>query len=419
MTAIDSADVVVIGSGPSGATAAHELVRLGRTVTLLDAGAGVPRGVLLKVRGNTVFRWVATPMETDRHVAIGDPQTAWYSSRSLGGLSNYWTSAVPRMHPDDFTEGASLDEIYRWPVTYDDLEPYYGIVERLMRVTADGDLPGVPPNERTFERQPPAAWRAFAERTRLQGHRVGLLPMAYGAPTSFVARSTGWNSYHCVIAPLEAGPRFRLVRNAEVVRLDWSSSAGAVRAVEYVDRTTGEQRSLPCRAVVLAAGTLDSTRVLLQSRSDDFPDGLGNASGVVGRFLHDHPRQWWPAELGGPMALLSHPMYIARRPVGEDAPLMASSLTLGMVGATTRVRAWCGGTSNRLGVQVFGTMVPTEDHRVELTRAPTLAEEMRTPLRIAIGYDEQALRNIDDARQRFVDVPTPAAPDGAARAATT
>ena len=54
-----------------------------------------------------------------------DPGVDWYSSLSLGGLSNFWTAAVPRFAPDDFIEGARLDERYRWPVTYDDLEPYY------------------------------------------------------------------------------------------------------------------------------------------------------------------------------------------------------------------------------------------------------------------------------------------------------
>lgn len=395
-------DVVVVGSGPSAAVAATELVARGVRVTMLDAGAGAPRGVLLRVRGNTVLRFVRGSMETERHVAVGDPTTAWFSSRSLGGLSNYWTAAVPRFHPLDFTEGEAVDERYRWPVTYDDMEPYYAIVERHMTVTSGDPQPRVPPNVRTFVRRQPADWLDLAERVRPAGHSLGAMPMAQGRPTTLVARPTGWNSWHCMIRPLLRAPNFRLVRNAEVVRLRWSPAAGRVDAVEYVDRAVGgPPRTVPAAAVVVAAGTLDTTRILLQSRSDDFPDGLGNTDGLVGRYLHDHPRQWWPARLGRPMTLLAHPMYIARRPHGDDEPLMATSLTIGMVGVTTRVRAWYGGTSDLVGVQVFGTMVPRPDHTAVLPRGRDLDEELRTPLRLDVRYDEQAVRNMDDARDRF------------------
>ena len=410
MTASDAPpDVVVVGSGPSGAIAASELVRLGLRVTMLDAGPAAPRGVLLRVRGNTVFRWVHGGMETDRHVAVDDPGTQWFSSRSLGGLSNYWTAAVPRMHPLDFTEGAALDERYRWPITYDDLEPYYALVERGMQVTAGTDeLRGAPANVRTFARTAPRDWRELAAAVGPHGHSVGVLPMANGRPTALVRRPTGWNSYHRLVRPLLTDPRFTLRRGAQVVRLDWSGRDGAVRAVEYFDRGSGERRSLACRAVVVAAGTLDSTRILLQSRSEDFPDGLGNTEGLVGRYLHDHPRQWWPARLDRRMSLLSHPQYVTRRPHGEEAPLMSSSLTLGMVGQLTRVKAWYGGTDDQVGVQVFGTMVPTEAFTATLPRRSDLdadlEAELREPLRIGIHYDAQAVANMAAARERFTEV---------------
>lgn len=399
-------DVVVIGSGPSGAIAATELVRSGLRVTMLDAGpAKPPRGLLLRVRGNTVLRFVRADMEADRHVAVGDPTTQWYSSRTLGGLSNFWTAAVPRFHPLDFTEGAALDERYRWPVGYEELEPYYAQVERHLTVTAGDPQPGVPANLRTFRREQPKDWLELAERLRPLGHSLGTMPMAQGRPTTLVARPTGYNSYHCTIEPLLRAPNFTLVPNAQATRLDWSSAEGRVRAVEYVDRVAlGAPRRIECRAVVVAAGTLDSTRILLQSRSDDFPDGLGNTSGLVGRYLHDHPRQWWPARLGRPMRLLAHPMYVARRPHGMDEPLMAASLTIGMVGTVTRVKSWYGAASDLVGVQVFGTMVPREDHTAVLPRGRDLDEELQAPLRLDVRYDDQAVRNMDRARDRFREV---------------
>ena len=61
------------------------------------------------------------------------PGVEWYASLSLGGLSNYWTSAIPRFAPEDFTDGARLDERYGWPVTYDELAPYYDAPSRRWR----------------------------------------------------------------------------------------------------------------------------------------------------------------------------------------------------------------------------------------------------------------------------------------------
>ena len=139
-------------------------------------------------------------------------------------------------------------------------------------------------------------------------------------------------------------------------------------AVEFIDRTTKERRTVRGRAVVVAAGTLDSTKLLLQSRSDDFPDGLGNSRGLVGRYLHDHPRQWWPARLERPMPNLAHPIYIAREPVGDGEPLMASSMTLGMVEAKARIMSWYGGKGDRSASRCLGTMVPSEEFTVRLAR---------------------------------------------------
>ena len=68
----------------------------------------------------------------------------WVSSLSLGGLSNYWTSAIPRYAPEDFNDGARIDERFEWPVTYDELVPYYDRLEPTMGLTAGEAFRGVP-----------------------------------------------------------------------------------------------------------------------------------------------------------------------------------------------------------------------------------------------------------------------------------
>lgn len=400
-----NADVVVIGSGPSGAIAAIELVEKGLNVVLLDAGLHVPAGCLVRVRGHTVFRIVRGAPETNRHVAVGDPTAEWYSSRTQGGLSNYWTAAVPRFHPADFSEGSSVHERYRWPLDYDDLEPAYARVERLMEVTGAGEQRGVPPNVRTYTRVQPKDWTSLVEEVRQAGLSLGTMPMAVGAPSFVAARTTGWNSFHCMVKPLLGASNFTLVRGAEVVRMHWSGSEGRITAVEYADREAGGAlQRVQCRGVVLAAGTLDSTRILLQSRSSDFPNGLGNTDGLVGRFLHDHPRQWWPVKMSRPLSILAHPMYIARAPHGTGTPLLATSLTIGAARGPSRVRSWYGGATTSFGVQVFGTMVAQEDHTIELPKHADGADDIAAPLRVNIRYDAPTVENMVHARRRFEEL---------------
>ena len=99
----------------------------------------------------------------------------------------------------------------------------------------------------------------------------------------------------------------------------------------------------------------------MRSQSGDFPAGLGNSHGVLGRYLHDHPREWWPARARRPVPALAHPVYITRDPWDSSAALMATSLTLGLRRQVQRLQTYYRGSSRHLGVQVFGTMVPTPD----------------------------------------------------------
>lgn len=397
---MDETEVVVIGSGPCGATAAAELVRAGVDVVMLDAGRRPVRGALVRAHGHTLFRWADRGrLSWDRHVPTGDPTTVWGSSLNLGGLSNYWTSAVPRMHPDDFVDGAALDERFRWPIGYSDLEPFYELVEREMDITAGLPVRGVPSGYAAFETSLKGEWRDFVDRTAGR-HAIGLIPMAKGRPWMAVLRPTAFTSYHCLVKPALSSPRFSLVTGARAVRLE--TTADHV-AVEYADARTRALRRIVARRVVVAAGTLDSTALLLQSRSREYPDGLGNSNGLVGRYLHDHPRQWWPARLDRPMPPLVHPLYIPRSPVGSTPPLMATSLTLGFVGAPARIKSWCGGRSDLVGAQVFGTMVPREDSTVRLAGEDHYGGVDRR-LEICIRYDKPTLQNVEAARDRFVDL---------------
>ena len=224
--------------------------------------------------------------------------------------------------------------------------------------------------------------------------------MVKGRPWMGALRPTAFTSYHQLIKPLLREPHFRLIRGATAVGIN-ASSSGEEASVDYITGDTHERRVIRSRAVVVAAGTIDSTRLLLRSRSDDFPHGLGNSHGILGRYLHDHPKQWWLARLGRPMPVLTHPLYVGRQPVGVEAPLMASSLTLGLEGSLTRIKGWTGGRSDVIGVQVFGTMVPSEDSAVRFADDRPGEDGAGAVVDVAIRYDEQALQNMERARDRL------------------
>ncbi len=397
-------DVVVLGSGPTGAMAAVALVDRGLDVLMLDAGTAAPGGKIARAAGNTIYRRFAwADYETDRLDPTSDDGVEWYSSRSLGGLSNYWTAAVPRFAPEDFTEGARLDERYRWPVTYADLEPFYARAERFLIVTAGDPILRVPAGTRRYEYRLGPRWQTIAAEASRHGHGVGAMPLAKGRPWMIARRATEFNSYHCVIEPLLSTRTFRLLTHAQAVRLSWASMDGRVEGVEYVDRTSGVHRTTRARAVVVACGAIDSTMLLMRSRSDDFPRGLGNSRDLLGRYLHDHPREWWPARARRPLPALAHPVYITRDPWASSQPLMATSLTLGLRRSAQRVRTFYRGSSRAFGVQVFGTMVPTPDIGMSIgDEEPTDALALRP--RITLRYDGAAVANLLSGRRRLVEV---------------
>ena len=320
------------------------------------------------------------------------PAVEWYSSQSLGGLSNYWTAAVPRFAPHDFDDAARLDDRYRWPVRYEDLVVHYERAERLLTVTAGAPIPGVPANVARYRHDPPDDWAHLAALANRAGHGVGILPMARGRAWMIARRGTEFQSYQCVLDPLVGHGRLELRTGAAVTALSWNS--GRVDGVEYVDVTSGERRTQRARAVVVAAGTIDSTVILLRSRSDDFPTGLGNTQGLVGRYLHDHPREWWVGEAARPMTALAHPMYIARRDHAASEPGMATSLTISLASRLDRVRSLVRTKSSRFGVQVFGTMLPTPEVGVRLPDGGVAGPRPRAV--VHLRYDDATVRNLTE-----------------------
>jgi choline dehydrogenase-like flavoprotein len=399
----DDRRVIVIGSGPSGATAALKLVQQGIPVTMLESGRGSARGLVVRAFGRNIYRkWPKEYQKEYESVATGDPQTEWHHALAPGGLSNYWTGAVPRFAPEDFVEGARLHERYRWPITYDELAPYYTYAERLLGVVGERRaIAQVPPAEAlVHERTLPPAWQTVARQAERLGQGLVYAPLADG-PNWMVRRSAvAFNSFERIVSRLVSDPHFELRLGAHVQRLMWNGERGQVDGVEYIDRATNSSHHLDASAVVVAAGPLASPKLLLQSSATGFPGGLGNRNGVLGRYLHDHPKDWCVLELDRPLPRLDQPLHLSRIAYAQSSPLLGASLTVGPLSRWDRLLSLTGATTTRFGLVTFATMRPEEHNYVRLDSGKR--DQFGMPvLDIHIRYADEVAQTIAASHQRL------------------
>jgi choline dehydrogenase-like flavoprotein len=390
--------IIVIGSGPSGAMAALTLVEQGMPVTLLESGTRAPDGLLVRAMGRNVFR-----RRSD--APSSGAGTTWLQSLVPGGLSNYWVGASPRFSPDDFVEGERLHERYRWPLEYDDLVGYYERAERVLRIVGDPtDVPNLPAPVVQRARRLPGAWRRVARHAAAAGHGLAPIPLADGPDWMISRTGVGFNSFTHVVRPLLQRPNFELRLGAHALRLEWCGASRRVTGVVYRDRVTGHDERIAAAGVVLAAGPLASTRLLLNSCCSDFPDGLGNGEGLLGHYLHEHPSQWFRIELkGGALPRLSQAAYLTRGPVSDSAPLLAGGTTIGFTSMQDKIKSALPSQTREFGVLVFGTMVPTASNSLELDSQDT--DEFGLPtVRPNLHYAADEVRNLAHVRQALGEI---------------
>jgi choline dehydrogenase-like flavoprotein len=212
---------------------------------------------------------------------------------------------------------------------------------------------------------------------------------------------TAYNSYLHLIRRFPKNAPFRLITGAHVSHLEWDGSR--VRRIAYVDRVSGNLRSLAARAFVLAAGPIGSPRILLNSRSPDFPEGLGNTEGVLGSYFHDHPKTRGSVRLTKPLTRLRAGAYLSRPPHADSPPLLAAATIMQSVKFVRSVlqRSPAFKRTRGLSFWQFGTMVPEEHHRLGLSKDRT--DEFGVPLpEISVRFDSSARKALATARERML-----------------
>ena len=308
-------DVVVIGSGAAGGMAAWNLTRKGVKVLVLDAGT----------KFNRSKYWThVTPWDWRQKTERGEIPTRFYVDTKeqpyltpdnqpfelvrvwgRGGKTNVWGRVSLRYSDLDFTSAERDGWEIPWPIRYKDIAPYYDNVDQLIGVCGGDDdsdsLPGSkfhlpPPNMRCGEKLlqkagarmgiPIVAGRRAVNTNASRGHT----PCHYcGACGRGCDVSAFFNSSDYLIEPAFKTGNLDVIDNAVVSRV-LVGDDGKANGVEYFDRYTREQKSVRARVVVVGASCIDSTRVLLNSKSERHPNGIGNGSDVIGRYLCEQIR---------------------------------------------------------------------------------------------------------------------------------
>ena len=324
----DVHDVVIIGSGAGGGTVTKVLADLGVKVLLMEAGPMVsmgdfkmlqpPSSVWHRGAGEMAQLYTTgqgTPLNFNAGFAanLADEPYAvapgsnfrWFRSRVIGGRTNHYSRVQLRYADYDFKPHDHDGIGWNWPITYEDIAPYYDKAERLIGVTGKAEgIRSAPdgifqtPAALKPRRDPGAAGlreaRASAPSTparrcsrrpqdgRPACHYCGQCMRGCGTASNYAS------SYVQIFPAMKTG-NVTVVTNAMARELITDDS-GKVTAVSYVDKLTGTEQQVRCRTVVLSAAACESARLLLNSKSPRHPQGLANENGQVGKYLDRHGR---------------------------------------------------------------------------------------------------------------------------------
>ncbi|MEJ2128510.1 MAG: GMC family oxidoreductase [Woeseiaceae bacterium] len=307
-------DAIVVGSGATGGVAAKELAERGLETLVLEAGPkldetmfrteggfktiGSMSRVIAGIKGQHVQAGATFFSPEKSFLFVNDRQNpythpagqyfAWYRGRHVGGRILSWGRVVIRMSDYDF-KGASRDGVGEdWPISYDDLAPYYDHVEDFLGVvgTSDG-IPNLPDGRYRKTAGLGELEQGFKRTVESRWPERKVVPWRYVMEEATPEDAATGTRTSATLAAAEATGRLKLQANAIVERIDIDPQTGNATGVTYIDAGTKQRHSVSANVVVVCASTIESIRLLLNSGCTKHPDGVGNSSGLLGKYFMD------------------------------------------------------------------------------------------------------------------------------------
>jgi len=315
-------DAVIVGSGAGGGMAAHELANAGLKVAVLEAGPFYdpakeeyrtqlrppwesPRRGANTVRpfGDFDAAYGGWDIEGEPYTHKNNTRFDWFRSRMLGGRTNHWGRISLRFGPLDFKRRDFDGLGENWPIGYDDIKPYYDRLDKMIGVF--GSKEGIYNEPDGFFLPPPKP--RLHELYYIKAARkanIPVIPSRLSILTKRINSERGvcfycgqcnracqiyadFSAGTCLIFPAQQrGGQIDLYVNAMVREVQVDSS-GKATGVVYINKDDRKEYAVNGKVVVMGASACSTARILLNSKSPQHPDGLGNSSGLVGHYLHD------------------------------------------------------------------------------------------------------------------------------------
>jgi glucoside 3-dehydrogenase (cytochrome c) catalytic subunit len=463
-------DAVVVGSGITGGWAAKQLTEAGLQTLVLEAGRPVDPakdyvehvrpwqlrhrgGLALDQRDDQSIQKTCTALDgytskffvndRDNPYRCDDAKPfRWIRGRQVGGRSIIWGRQSYRWGPQDFEANARDGVGVDWPIRYEDLAPFYDQVEEFAGISGQEEGLAQLPDGRFL---PPMAMhcpelavrdamsRKFGRarvltigRTAIltRNHR-GRLACHYCGPCARGCMTRSYfSSLNATLPAADATRRLTLRPNSVVESVLFDPAQGRAAGVRVVDGVSGEALEFRAKLVFLCASALESVRILLNSRSERFPQGLGNSSGTLGRFVMDHTMG------GGAVGTIpghQDQKHFSQRPNGIYVPRFRNVTEktdrflrgYGFQGGAFRER-WERGVALRgfgadlkrslredgpwrMTLYGFGECLPRAENRVEID--PALKDRWGIPaLRIDVGWGDNERAMLKDMTATAVEI---------------